>query len=318
MAEIIGLNPRWGASAEHAQSVVLAAMAIATGMANNVALLYGNDQRSAGLLYGGPNAPGAEQFLSYAYYGPWGLTSQGALYALMTRRYMERFGLSEAALGEVAVSQRAFASRNPNAVMSKPLTVADYLCGPYIVEPLRLNDYCLVNDGGVCLIVTSRERADQLPVPTVTIEAIGRSDDNVEATSLRPRLIDFYHSAHREAARQAWESAGLGPEDISCVQIYDSFSIHVPVALEGFGFFPVGEAEAFLTHGELGPHGRLAVNTSGGHLSGSYMQGWGHQVEAVTQLRGGAGARQLPDLRHVQYISDVAGKVTTIIYGGGR
>jgi acetyl-CoA acetyltransferase len=127
-------------------------------------------------------------------------------------------------------------------------------------------------------------------------------------------LFDFYHGAHAEAADTAYAAAGVGPEDITCVQIYDSFSIHVPVALEGFGFFPVGEADAFLCSDAFGPAGRLAVNTSGGHLSGSYMQGWGHQVEAVLQLRGEAGDRQRPALQHVQYISDVAGKVTTVIY----
>src|SRR5690606_19174206 len=118
----------------------------------------------------------------------------------------------------------------------------------------------------------------------------------------------------RRAAKKLYDAAGVGPEDIRCVQIYDSFSIHVPVALEGFGFFPEGSAEAFLADGGLRPDGRLAVNTAGGHLSGSYMQGWGHQVEAVRQLRGAAGARQVPDVAHVQYISDVAGKVTSVLY----
>jgi acetyl-CoA acetyltransferase len=148
----------------------------------------------------------------------------------------------------------------------------------------------------------------------VTIAGIGRADANAEATALRPRLIDFYHGAHARAAAAAYAAAGVGPEDIRCVQIYDSFSIHVPVALEGFGYFAPGDADGFLRGGGLA---RLAVNTSGGHLSGSYMQGWGHQVEAVLQLRGRAGPRQQHGLAHVHYISDVAGKVTTVIYGKG-
>jgi acetyl-CoA acetyltransferase len=312
IGEILGLDPRWSATADHAGALTLATMAIATGAARCVALVYGNDQRSAKLTYGGADTPGAASYLAYRYFAPWGLTSQGALYALMARRYMELHGLSERALGAVAVHQRRHAAGNPNAVMRKHVSVDDYLASPYIAEPLRKLDYCLVNDGGVCLILTDRERSRRLPGRPVTIAGIGRADANAEATALRPRLHDFYHRAHALAAADVYAAAGVGPDDIACVQIYDSFSIHVPVALEGFGFFAPGEAEAFLRGGGLG---RVAVNTSGGHLSGSYMQGWGHQVEAVLQLRGCAGARQRPGLTHVQYISDVAGKVTSVIYG---
>jgi acetyl-CoA acetyltransferase len=318
MAEIVGVDPDWAATGDHAQAISLATMALATGAAECVAVIYGNDQRTAGLRYGGDDTPGAAQFLSYRYFAPWGLTSQGALYALMATRYREVHGLGEAALAEVAVNQRRFAAMTPGAVMTRELTVEDYLASDYIVEPLHLYDYCLVNDGGVCLILTTRDRAAALDVEPVVVQAIGRADDNTAATSLRPRLLDFYHPAHHRAAAQAYDAAGVGPQDIRCVQIYDSFSIHVPVALEGFGFFAEGDAAKFLAGGGLRPGGRVAVNTAGGHLSGSYMQGWGHQVEAVRQLRGRAGERQQPGLRHVQYISDVAGKVCTVIYGRGR
>jgi CoA-transferase family III len=210
------------------------------------------------------------------------------------------------ALGAVAVHQRRHAATTPNAVMRARMTLKDYLASPYIAEPLRKLDYCLVNDGGVSLIVTTRDRGERLPSQPVRVDAIGRADANAEATALRPRLVDFYHGAHARAAGTAYAAAGVGPEDIRCVQIYDSFSIHVPVALEGFGYFPRGEADAFLRGDGLA---RLEVNTAGGHLSGSYMQGWGHQVEAVRRLRRQEG------LHHVHYISDVAGKVTTVIYG---
>ncbi len=316
-AEILGMDPDWAAAGDHAQALSMASMALATGAAECVAAVYGNDQRSAGLRYGGAATPGASLFLAYDYYAPWGLTSQGALYALMAQRYRQLHGLSEAALAEVAVNQRRFAAATPGAVMTRPITVDGYLASPYIVEPLRLLDYCLVNDGGVCLLLTTADRAARLAAPPVTIAAFGRADADREATSLRPRLTDFYHSAHRRAAAQVYDAGGIGPEDVRCVQIYDSFSIHIPVALEGFAFFAEGGADAFLARGGLRPGGRLAVNTSGGHLSGSYMQGWGHQVEAVHQLRGRAGRRQQPDLEHVQYIGDAAGKVTTILYRRG-
>jgi hypothetical protein len=98
------------------------------------------------------------------------------------------------------------------------------------------------------------------------------------------------------------------------LQVYDSFSVHLPIALDGFGFCAPGEAAGLARSGATGPGGALPINTSGGHLSESYMQGWNHQIETVRQLRGEAGARQVPDARHGQYISDVAGKVASIVY----
>lgn len=315
MAEMLGLNVRWAGQGDAAQAVLLATMAIGAGLAECVALVYGNDQRTGGTQYGGSNAMGGGEIRSYIYYAPWGMTSQGALYALLARRYMELYGMTERELGHVAVAQRQFASMNPNAVMRQRITLDDYLASRAIVEPLRLFDYCMVNDGGVALVLTTAERARSLgDRPQVLLAGVGRSDQNHEATSLRPRLIDFYHPGHREASAQLWEMAGIGPDHIDSVQIYDSFSVHVPVALEGFGYCGEGEAGKLLASGAIAPGGRLPVNTSGGHLSESYMQGWNHQVEAVRQARGDAGERQVPGTRHVQYISDVAGKVLSLAY----
>lgn len=314
LGEVLGMDVRWADQADAVQSVLKAAMAIHAGIAECVALVYGNDQRTARTAYGGRDAMGGERHLAYTYYAPWGLTSQGALYALLANRYQAVTGLTDRELGEVAVSQRSFARLNPNAVMRKPLTIDAYLAGRYICEPLRLYDYCLVNDGGVALIVTTAERARRLGRPAVLLSGIGRGDHNREATSLRPRLVDFYRPAQRQAAEQVYAMAGLEPSDMDVVQIYDSFSVHVPLALEGFGFCADGEVGKLLASGDLGPGGRLPVNTSGGHLSGSYMQGWGHQAECVRQIRGEAGERQVPGARTAQYVSDVAGKVTSLVY----
>lgn len=317
-AEILGVEPRWGGSADAVGAVIEAVLVITAGLASTVAVVYGNDQRSVGTAYGGRDAMGGAEFLSYVYYAPWGMTSQGALYAMMAQRYMQLHGVGAKDLGQVALAQRQFATLNPNAIMRTPLTIDDYVASRYIVEPLRLLDYCLVNDGGVALILTTRERASRGPWPLVTVAGIGRADEKVDATSLRPRLESFYHKGHALVRDQVYEAAGVGRGDIDVLGIYDSFSCHVLFALEGFGFCPEGEATVFMREKGIGPGGTLPVNTSGGHLSASYMQGWGHQAEAVRQSRGAAGARQVQGARHVQYISDVAGSVVSLIYRGWR
>ncbi|MFP1632815.1 thiolase family protein [Zhengella sp. ZM62] len=315
MAEVLNMNVRWGDQADAVLSVVQACMAIETGMADVVALVYGNDQRSVGTQYGGPQAMGGDMFLSYVYHAPWGMTSQGALYALMFQRFAELYGVSERDLGHVAVAQREGASLNPNAIQRKRITIDNYMAAPYITEPLRLFDYCLINDGGVALIIAEAEMARKLSRKPVYIEALGRYDLNAGATSLEPRLTDFYRPAQQAVAEQIFGQSGLDPSDIDVLQVYDSFSVHVPLALEGYGYCQVGESGKFMREQGIGLAGRLPTNTSGGHLSESYMQGWNHQIECVRQARGECGDRQIGNCRRVHYTSDVAGKAVSIIYG---
>jgi acetyl-CoA acetyltransferase len=313
-AEILGINPRWGDQADAVLSVVQACQAIEAGLASVVALVYGNNQRTAGTQYGGPAAMGGQSYLSYVYHSPWGLTSQGGLYALMFQAYREARGMTEAELGEVSVAQRQWAALNPNAIMRDTFTVEDYLASRYICEPLHLYDYCLVNDGGVALIICDAERARKIRKDPVYIETAARFDLNRGASSLEPRLTDFYLPAQQAVAKQVFDTTGISPEDIDVFQVYDSFSVHVPLALEGYGYCPVGQAGRFLREKGIGPGGALPTNTSGGHLSESYMQGWNHQIECVRQLRGECGERQVDDCRYVHYSSDVAGKAVSVIY----
>jgi acetyl-CoA acetyltransferase len=315
MAELLKMNVRWGDQADAVLSVYQAVQAIETGAAEMVALVYGNDQRSVGTQYGGPQAMGGDLFLSYVYHAPWGMTSQGALYAMTFRAYADRYGISERDLGQVAMAQREGSSRNPNAIQQKPITLDDCLAAPYITEPLRLFDYCLINDGGVALILAEAGLARRLSDHPVWIEALGRYDLNHGATSLEPRLTDFYQPAQAAVAEQIFGTAGLDRKDIDVFQVYDSFSVHVPLALEGYGYCSVGEAGKFMAEQGIGLAGRLPTNTSGGHLSESYMQGWAHQIECVRQLRRDCGERQIEDARRVHYSSDVAGKAVSIIYG---
>lgn len=316
MAEIIGVSPRWAAQADAMAAMLQAVMAIESGLAEVVALVYGNDQRSAAVQYGGPEAMGGDAFLSYVYHAPWGLTSQGALYALMWQRHMLLTGATEADLGQVAVAQRQWASGNPDAVMGKPITLDEYLASRYVAQPLHLYDYCMINDGGVALVIAEASRAKRIAgARAVPILGVGRSDMNEQATTLKPRLVDFYRPAQKRVAEQVYGMAGGGPKDIDVLLVYDSFAPHIPFALEGFGFCDVGGAGEFIRRTGIGPGGRLPVNTHGGHLAESYMQGWGHQVEAVRRLRGESPGHRIDRCRRVQFISDVAGKVISVIYG---
>jgi acetyl-CoA acetyltransferase len=314
VGELAGIDPRWGDQADSALSVVQACMAIESGFAEVVALIYGNDQRSAGTQYGGPDAMGGNYFLSYVYHAPWGLTSQGALFALSFRAYMDARGMSERELGEVAVAQREWSALNANAIMRKRITIDEYMASRYVCEPLRLFDYCLINDGGVALIIAEAGRAKRMTEKPVFIESVGRFDSNHGATSLEPRMTEFTLPAQQACSAQVFGLAGIGPNDIDTLQVYDSFSLHIPLALEGNGYCAVGDAGKFLREQGLGPGGRLPTNTSGGHLSEAYMQGWNHQIECVQQLRGESGTRQVPNCRYAHYSSAVAGKAVSIIY----
>ena len=140
MGEVLGLNVRWGGLGNAVMAISQAVMAIETGMAEVVALVYGNNQRSAKVQYGGEKAIGGESVLSYVYHAPWGMTSQGSLYAMLQRRYAQERGYTESDLGQVAVSQRAWASKNPHAIQQKPITIEDYLASNYVCEPLHLFD----------------------------------------------------------------------------------------------------------------------------------------------------------------------------------
>ena len=159
-SELWGLNPRWSGGGDAAQCIIEATMAINCGLCTTVALVYGNAQRSMDTAYGGPRVTGGG-ITSYFYYAPWGLTSQGALYALFFQRHKLLYGTTDEQLGAIAVAFRKHACMNPNAVMQKPLTIEDYMKAPYVAEPLRLFDYCLINDGGVAIIVRRADMAKE-------------------------------------------------------------------------------------------------------------------------------------------------------------
>jgi len=270
-----------------------ASMAVEAGLADYVALVYSTNMRSVRVHFGGDQGGGD-------LYDPvYGLTSPGAFYALAYHRYLRDYGYGdrEDLLGAVAIAIRRHASMNPAAVMQSPLTRVSYLDARFVARPFRLFDYCLVTDGAVCYIVTSLERARALRKPPVRIAGF------TEQAALREWFVpeDLWSEACGRMKTAVFEGTGLATADVNAFQVYDNFSVSVLWALEGFGFCPRGQALAWAQNGRIELGGELPVNTSGGMLSEAYLQGWNHHAEAIRQLRGECGPRQVKDCNAVLY-----------------
>jgi acetyl-CoA acetyltransferase len=309
MGEVLGLDVRWtlqlpGHGRMAGIGIIEAAMALASGAADYIALIYGNIGRSRRVQYGGDDDPGT--------WDPWGFTSPGAAHAMMFRQHMLRYGTTTRQLAEVSVAFRHHAILNPGAVMKKPMTIEDHEESKFIAEPLRLLDYCLINDGAVCIIMTTAERAKDLRKRPVLISGVGASDNYVEAT-IPTYSHDMFYTQVNASGRQAYGMAGIGPGDVDTLMCYDNFSPTVLFALDGLGFCKRGESGAFVEGGTLKLGGKLPTNTDGGHLSNTYMQGWGLNVEAVRQLRGECGERQVADCEVAQFVAATP-CARTIIY----
>lgn len=284
-----------------AATVAHAAAAIAAGMATAVVCYRALNERS-GVRFGraerhlrasreGVLAPGDRTPMG-AFSGPYGLLAPGQCMALWARRYMYEHGLADAQfeeiLGTIAVTQRAYANRNPDAMMrDRPLSLDDYRAGRVISSPFRVYDYCLESDGACAVVLTTAERARDLRQRPVYVSGA------VQSLSPRSEPVPVYTSsltqlAHRGMVDQLYRMAGVGPDDVDVASFYDATSIMVLFGLEDFGFAPRGKGGDFILAGGIGPGGRLPVNTSGGHLSEAYIHGMNHITEMVKQLRGTA------------------------------
>ncbi len=300
--ELLGLTPSWGSmlSGLADATVPLAVMAIMAGQCNTVALIMGNDQRSTNLQYGGPDSRIGR--IGEFYYHPWGFSSPGAQSALIWQHYLDMFGRREEELYVVPANSRRHAQRNPNAVFQSPLSFDDWYNSRYIVKPLRLYDYCMINDGGTCLILRRADMVSGLPQHPVLVK--GFSWETVKHSSqLKDRVGDVYYTKTKASADACYEMAQVRPSDISHFQVYDAFSDMLVWTLEGHSFCGRGEALDFM--GKKGENididGGLPCETSGGLHSEAYLHGWNHQVEAVRQLRWSCGDRQVPNARLSMY-----------------
>ncbi|MGV9667228.1 lipid-transfer protein [Nocardia niigatensis] len=275
-----------------AATVQQAAMAIATGVADVVVAYRAFNERSGNrfgqfathLATGNPSSSGVDNAFSYTH----GLGTPAAQVAMVARRYMHVYGARSEDFGRVAVADRKHAAVNPAAhFYGKPITLEEHQASRWIAEPLHLLDCCQETDGGVAIVVTSAERAKDLPNKPALIAgaAQGSGADQYVMTS-------YYRDAMTGLPEmglvgdQLWAQSGLRPEDMQAGILYDHFTPFVLMQLEELGFCGRGEAKDFIADGAIEIGGRLPLNTHGGQLGEAYIHGMNGIAEGVRQIRG--------------------------------
>ncbi|QJD59882.1 thiolase [Pseudomonas sp. gcc21] len=304
LGEYLGIRPRFvdgtniGGSAFEAH-VAHAALAIESGYCDVALICYGSTQRSERSRTLGGRPP----ILTMQYETPYGMLMPIGGYALAAMRHMHDYGTTSEQLAEVAVATRQWACLNPAAMMREPITVDDVLASPMISDPLHLLDSCLVTDGGGAIVMTTAERARGLNKPPVYVRGYAESHTHWTIS----QMPDLTLTTAAETGKRAMEMAGVSHDAIDVVELYDSFTITVLLTLEALGFCGRGESGAFIGGGRTAPGGAFPMNTNGGGLSYAHpgMYGLLLLVEAVRQLRGEGGARQ------------VAGARTALVNGTG-
>jgi len=263
-----------------------AAMAVATGQCE-VAVAWRARKRSAKAsrpwAQVGQRLGGQHQWTR-----PFGLLRPVDEIAMLTRRYMHEFGATRHHLANVALAFRKHANRNPHATMhDKPLTREGYMAARWISEPLCLFDNCLETDGALAVVITSRERANDLKQRPVSIHAFAQSIPQQHQVMTNYFCTDPLLGPSYACARRLWRNSDFTPADIRVAQLYDAFSPLIPLSLEGYGFCQRGEGAAFTDAGALEwPDGRLPTNTAGGGMSEAYVHGFNLVLEGVRQMRG--------------------------------
>lgn len=288
----------------------VAAWAVLTGQANYVAcmstgqMLFGVQEHAGVQSDQESDREGGGPHLESP---PYGMISIGAGAAMGMRKYLERYGGRAESLGAIAVAQRQWAQLQPEAYFhGKPIAFDDYLASPYVVEPLRVLDHCIAGNAAFCILVTAAERAPDLPGKPVYISGLQGSVSGAEHFVFSRGGLGVAHQTqapYRAPDMTVYRMAGLGPRDVDVLGCLDAFSPLVLFALEEFGFCKEGEALDFVQDGRTAPGGAFPVNTCGGGLSDIESFGWGHQIDMVRQLRGEAGAAQVPGVEVCQYLS---------------
>jgi acetyl-CoA acetyltransferase len=273
------------------------------------------------IAYGSNQATAAGKLVSTVqpmrYEAPYRPLNPVSSYALAAARYMHQYGATREQLGEVALAARKWAMLNPEAFKRDALTMDDYLASRMVSDPLSVLDCCLVTDGAAAVVMTRADRARDLKRSPIKVMGAAAETHHREIGWLEDLTVT---AAARSGAR-AYRRAGLEPADIDVVQVYDAFTINTILFLEDLGFCPKGEGARFVQDGRIAPGGALPVNTNGGGLSCCHpgMYGLFPIVEAVRQLRGEAGDRQVADARFAIAHGNggVLSSQATVILGAG-
>jgi len=291
LAEYLGIQPAFigstivgGSSFEY--HVAHAAAAIALGLCNVAVVAYGSTQRSIGRRQ-------ASMREINPYETPFRPFMPSSAYALAASRHMHQYGTTREQLAAVAVAARDWALLNPVAWEKKPLTIQEVLNARMVSYPFTVRDICLVTDGGGAIVITAAERARSFKKPPVYVLGCGQSITHNAISS----MPDLTVTGAVASGKEAYAMAKLGPADVDAVELYDAFTLNTMLFLEDLGFCKKGEGGAFVSDGRIGPKGSLPVNTNGGGLSYCHpgMYGLFVLIEAVRQLRGECGARQVKD-----------------------
>ena len=299
-------TPHGGAGAH--TTVQHASLAVQGGSAKAVLVYRAFNERS-GRRFGQPNQrvtpPG------WNWYLPFGLDVPAKTYSLAFQRYMHRFGLTNEDFGRYTVVARKHAATNPNAwFYQRPITLEDHQNSRWIVEPiLRLLDCCQESDGGVAMVITSADRAADLPHKAVKIAAM--ADGHVRDGNV---VFNYYHGDLAEfpeaklMAKQLYDQSGLTAADMDAAMLYENFSPVVFLQLEAMGFCGPGEASDFIKDGNIDLDGSIPVNTHGGLLGEAYIHGLNNILEGVRQVRGTA-VNQVKGVEHVMVAGGRSGLI---------
>jgi acetyl-CoA acetyltransferase len=290
-AEYLGIQPAYldstivgGSSFEY--HVAHAVAALQLGLCNVAVVAYGSTQRSIGRRQ-------ASMREINPYETPFRPFMPSSAYALAASRHMHQYGTTREQLAAVAVAAREWALLNPVAWEKKPLTIEGVLSARMVSHPFTVRDICLVTDGGGAIVLTSAERARSFKKPPAYVLGCGQSVTHNAISS----MPDLTVTGAVASGKEAYAMAKLGPGDVDVVELYDAFTLNTMLFLEDLGFCKKGEGGSFVSGGRIAPKGALPVNTNGGGLSYCHpgMYGLFVLIEAVRQLRGECGARQVKD-----------------------
>ena len=296
LAEHLGVQPKFTESSMVGGSsfvghLIPAMLALNAGLCDTILVAYGSNQRTGtGRSEAGRHKMALDPQVFEHPYKPFNPPSS---YALATARHMHQYGTTREQLAQIAVAARQWAQLNPEAFTREPLTVEDVLKSRMISDPLTVRDCCLVTDGGGAYVLKRADQAKGLQKAPAYLLGVGAAHWHRQISS----MPDLTVTAATESGQRAFDMAGLGPQDVDVVEIYDAFTINTLLFLEDLGFCKKGEGGAFVSGGRIAPGGKLPVNTNGGGLSCVHpgMYGIFLLIEAVRQLRGEAGERQVRD-----------------------